>query len=767
MSLKNDFHVADAHTAAYQTLTRYITHCRELSNSKSATSILEHAPKTVIKDRTFLQIVLDDALDAFSTVMARTMHDSDITFDDVPHEFFLKLMRDRHGPKISKQEGRDTLEKVINFKLSRPALIYNPELPTFIKLVMDEFEPQALADLANNWNKVINGFSTLMMSNSALAAHASALEMQKTTVSTVQGHINKTMENRKLLGGPAGASGGNPRNLEDLLKKLEGKTLPPEVREKVNDEIEKLGDGRGSEAEKVKDFLKWIAALPWNEFSKLETDINKADQTLEKDHYGLTKVKSRIIEHVAVENHKGNSTGRILCLVGPPGVGKTSIAESIARATGRAYARLSLGGVRDEAAIRGHSRTYVGSRPGRMMETMKKAGTSNPLIVLDEIDKMGHESVNGDPSAAMLEVLDPAQNNTFHDHFMELDYDLSKVMFIATANDLGSIPGPLRDRMDVIMIPGYTREEKLEIAKRHLVVKRMAENKLTSDQLEISDDAILKLINDYTREAGVRSLERSIDTVCRKTVLGLQKGEIKGKIVVTAANLETFSGPTRVRHTDVKVNGDRVGVVNGLAWSAVGGSILQIEAMKGPGADFKLEVTGHLGEVMKESSAVARRVVISMVDQLGLKKDALKKMEVHVHALDGAVPKDGPSAGAAMTTAIISAVTDIPIRSNVAMTGEISLNGEIMPIGGLPEKLDGALQDGADTVIIPKANEADLEDVPASIRSKLKIILASRIEEVLAVALTRPLPGMLVKPANDTSAPALEKMAARRGMKLG
>ncbi len=754
MSLRNDFHAANAHTAAYQTLARYIAFAGQMNDSAGVRHAVEHAPQTVIKGRNFLQLVLDDTMDAFATLMARTIQDSDVTFEEVPHEFFLKLMRDRYGSKIKKDDAKEALRKVIDFKMAQSSRVVaqQSDLPTSIRIVMEDVEPPVLAALANGWTTMLRSLSTLMMSDRGLAASNAANEMATGVRMEVQEHIENVMRNQQGLGlgGPGGPGrAGGKGSFDAVLKTLETKNFPPDVKEKVEEELEKLkNEPTGTEANKTREYLKWVAALPWSEYSALEKDINKTESTLEADHYGLTKVKRAIVEHVAVENHTNGNSGRILCLVGPPGVGKTSIASSIAKATGREYQRISLGGIRDESVIRGHGRTYLGSRPGRIVHALKKAGTNNPLFVLDEIDKMGEGGPQGNPAAAMLEVLDPAQNNTFNDHFMEVDLDLSKVMFIATANELDNIPGPLRDRMDIIRIPGYTREEKMEIAKRHLIVKKMASNGLTPADIEIRSDALGYMISKYTREAGVRSLERLIDKVCRRVVVDNEKAVTKGKVTVTPADLENILGPVRIKRLDVTANGDRVGIVNGLAYSEVGGSILQLEAVMRPSRmqdarqkDFLLNVTGNLGKVMNESTEAALSAALDVVATSRTKLPEQDRYVLHINAVEGAVPKDGPSAGAAIATAIISVLTDIPIRSNVAMTGAISGNGYVLPIGGLPEKLDGALQDGADTVIIPRANLPDLEDVPASIRDKLIIKAADRIEDVLDIALARPLLG--------------------------
>lgn len=543
----------------------------------------------------------------------------------------------------------------------------------------------------------------------------------------------KQQEIRKRLE-ELGVKGAN--NVETLRERLTAKDLPDEIRTIVNEELEQLEEaGKSQEGQKIANYLKWVADLPWNEFSEVEKDINKTETVLNASHYGMDKVKEAIIEHVAVENRTGEEAGKIICLVGPPGVGKTSIGRSVAESTSREFVRISLGGVQNESAIRGHGRTYLGSRPGKIVEALKKAGTNNPIMQLDEIDKMSVGGANGDPTAAMLEVLDPAQNHAFEDHYLGVPLDLSKTMFIATANNLGAIPGPLRDRMQIIALNGYTHEEKLEIAKRYLITKQMVKNGLTDQDLTIDRSALDKIVNNYTREAGVRNLERTIGQICAKVATKIEKGEITSANV-TAENISDYLGRTKITRKDVQADGDQIGIVNGLAYSTVGGSIMRIEATKRMGQNFNLQVTGNLHKVMAESTQVARTYILANTDKFGLTRENLKGIDVHLHALSAAVPKDGPSAGAAMVTVLLSAIKEIPIRCNVAMTGEVTAHGQVKAIGGLPEKLDGAVQDGADTVLIPKENEKDLEDVPQSVLDQLTIIPVSTMDEVLAHVLT-------------------------------
>ncbi|MDX5360063.1 MAG: endopeptidase La, partial [Alphaproteobacteria bacterium] len=468
--------------------------------------------------------------------------------------------------------------------------------------------------------------------------------------------------------------------------------------------------------------------------AKLKKDIHLAEEVLDTDHYGLEKVKERIVEYLAVQSRMNKLKGPILCLVGPPGVGKTSLGRSIARATGRDFVRVSLGGVRDEAEIRGHRRTYIGSMPGKIIQSMKKAKSSNPLFLLDEIDKMGHD-FRGDPSAALLEVLDPEQNGTFNDHYLEVDYDLSDVMFITTANTL-NMPQPLLDRMEIIRIPGYTEDEKVEIARRHLISKQLKNHGLKDGEWTITDEALRDLIRYYTREAGVRNLEREIANLCRKAVKKLVGGDAI-KVEVTSENLGDFAGVRKHRYGEAETE-DQVGVVTGLAWTEVGGDLLQIEAVTLPGKG-KMKTTGKLGDVMRESIEAGSSLVRARAVSFGIRPDVFEKRDIHVHVPEGATPKDGPSAGVGMVTAIVSVLTGNPIRRDVAMTGEITLRGRVLAIGGLKEKLLAALRGGITTVVIPKENEKDLADIPDNVKEGLKIVTAEGIDDVLKVALTRPL----------------------------
>jgi ATP-dependent Lon protease len=542
--------------------------------------------------------------------------------------------------------------------------------------------------------------------------------------------------------------------LEDKIKKTK---FSKEARDKALAELKKLRtmSPMSAEATVVRNYLDWMLSIPWKKRSKIRNDVMLAKKVLDEDHYGLEKVKERILEYLAVQARSPKIRGPILCLVGPPGVGKTSLGKSIAKATGRNFVRMSLGGVRDEAEVRGHRRTYIGSMPGKVIQGMKKAKTSNPLFLLDEIDKLGADW-RGDPSSALLEVLDPEQNGTFNDHYLEVDYDLSDVMFITTANSL-RMPQPLLDRMEIIRIPGYTEDEKVEIAKRHLVAKQAEANGLKPDEWQVTDDALRDLIRYYTREAGVRSLEREIAKLARKAVMEIVTKKAK-KVVFTRKNLDKFAGIRVFRYGETEEE-DMVGVVTGLAWTEVGGEILTIESVLLPGKG-NLKYTGKLGDVMQESVSAALSYVRSRSTSFGIKPTLFEKRDIHVHVPEGATPKDGPSAGVAMATSLVSVMTGIPIRRDIAMTGEITLRGRVLPIGGLKEKMLAALRSGITTVFIPKDNEKDLPDIPDNVKKGLKIIPVAHVDEVIARALSRkPEAIEWEEPPEPVATPAVQPVA--------
>lgn len=635
--------------------------------------------------------------------------------------------------KLAKISKKFTDENNVSFKNETdPAVISNKVASN---LNIDLFEKQKLLEITDIQKKLecILGY---------LDNEIDVLSVEKRIRGRVKNQMEKTQReyylNEQLKAiqkelGEIEEGKDETKVLEDSIKKAK---MSKEAEEKCLAELKKLRmmSPMSAESTVVRNYLEWMIALPWYKKSKVNTDINEAQKVLDKDHYGLKKVKDRILEFLAVQSRIQKIKGPILCLVGPPGVGKTSLGKSIAKATGREFIRMSLGGVRDEAEIRGHRRTYIGSLPGKIIQMMKKTGTKNPLFLLDEIDKVGND-YRGDPSSALLEALDPEQNNTFNDHYLEVDYDLSNVMFVTTANTL-NIPGPLLDRMEVIRISGYTEDEKTEIAKKYLIPKQIKDSGLEEGEWKIDDESIKTIIRNYTRESGVRSLEREISKLTRKAV----------KEIVTKKNLsisiedkkvEDYLGIKKFKHGEIEQE-DQIGVVTGLAWTEVGGEILSIETLVMPGKG-KLELTGKLGDVMKESMQAAKSFVRSRCLEFGIIPPTFEKKDIHIHVPEGATPKDGPSAGIGMVTAIVSALTGIPVKKEVAMTGEVTLSGRVLPIGGLKEKLLAALRGGIKIAIIPKENEKDLKEIPENVKNGLKIIPVNSVEEVLKTALTKEL----------------------------
>ncbi|MEL7461528.1 MAG: endopeptidase La [Pseudomonadota bacterium] len=618
-----------------------------------------------------------------------------------------------------------------------------------LSAVAETREPEKLADLvAGHLGVEVNQKQELLETLSVaerlekvyglMQGEMSVLQVEKKIKTRVKSQMERTQreyylnEQMKAIQKELGDGEDGSNEVAELEDKIEETKFSKEAREKAEAELKKLKNmsPMSAEATVVRNYLDWMLSIPWGTKSRVKKDLGRAQKVLDDDHYGLEKVKERIVEYLAVQQRSKKLKGPILCLVGPPGVGKTSLGKSVAKATGREFIRISLGGVRDESEIRGHRRTYIGSMPGKIIQALKKAKTTNPLILLDEIDKMGQD-FRGDPASAMLEVLDPEQNGTFVDHYLEVEYDLSNVMFLTTANSY-NMPGPLLDRMEIIPLAGYTEDEKSEIAKQHLIAKQVKNHGLKPAEFELTDAALQEMIRTYTREAGVRNLEREIAKLARKAVTKIVRKEVE-KVVVTPQMLEEFLGVKKYRY-GLAEQEDQIGVVTGLAYTSVGGDLLQIEALKLPGKG-RMKTTGKLGDVMKESIDAASSYVRSIAPAVGIKPTAFDKMDIHVHVPDGATPKDGPSAGLAMVTSIVSVLTRIPVRRDIAMTGEVSLRGNAMPIGGLKEKLLAALRGGITTVLIPEENEKDLAEIPDNVKEGLKLIPVKHVSEVLKHAL--------------------------------
>ncbi len=605
--------------------------------------------------------------------------------------------------------------------------------------------------------EITDGGERLEKLYSMIVGEIEILELEEKIKRRVKKQMEKTQkdyylnEQMRAIQKEMGDKDDFSSEIEDLEKRLKGKKLSEEAQKKVKHEIKKLKmmSPMSAEATVVRNYIDWLLDMPWSEKTENKHTMKESEAILEEDHYGLKKVKERILEYLAVQTLVKKNKGSILCLVGPPGVGKTSVAKSIARATNRKFVRLSLGGLRDEAEIRGHRRTYIGALPGKIVQLIKKAGSNNPVLCLDEIDKLSSD-FRGDPSSALLEVLDPEQNGAFNDNYLEVDYDLSDVMFITTANVLQTIPGPLQDRMEVIRIAGYTEPEKLNIAKRFLVKKEIEANGLTDKNILFTDGAILEIIRKYTREAGVRNLEREIASICRKVAREIVTNGQKKQIRINGKSIEKYLGIAKFRFGESEGK-DSVGLTQGLAWTEVGGELLTIEATILPGTG-KTMLTGKLGDVMQESAQAALTIVRSKADALGIDKNFYKDTDIHIHVPEGAIPKDGPSAGIAMVTSIASAFTKRPVRGNLAMTGEITLRGRVLPIGGLKEKLLAAHRGGIKTVIIPKENEKDLVDIPSNVLKDLQIKLVERIDEVLEAAFA-PRPEQDASPGDDRGDP--------------
>ncbi|WP_209434461.1 endopeptidase La [Gallibacterium genomosp. 1] len=636
---------------------------------------------------------------------------------------------------------------------------HNKVKPEVLTALKDIHDPKKLVDtLAGNIPFSLEKKQTLLEQDNVFARFEMLLgliqaEMEISSLDKkIRDRVKKQMEKNqrdyylneqiKAIQKELGEVETVENEVQQLKKKIADAKMPKEVQEKAESELQKLKmmSPMSAEASVVRTYIDWMVQVPWHKRTKVKKDLKQAEEILNNDHYGLERVKERILEYLAVQTRTNQIRGPILCLVGPPGVGKTSLGQSIAQATGRKYVRMALGGVRDEAEIRGHRRTYIGALPGKLIQNMAKVGVKNPLFLLDEIDKLGAD-MRGDPASALLEVLDPEQNNTFSDHYLEVDYDLSDVMFVATSNSM-NIPGPLLDRMEVIRLSGYTEDEKLNIAMRHLLNKQMERNGLKAKELIVKEEAILDIIRYYTREAGVRNLERDISKICRKAVKNLLLDKSLKQVVVDSSNLHDYLGVRRFEYGKAD-NQNCVGEVTGLAWTEVGGDLLTIEAASVSGKG-KLNYTGSLGDVMKESIQAAMTVVRARAEQLGINADFYEKRDIHIHVPEGATPKDGPSAGIAMCTALVSCLTGNPVRADVAMTGEITLRGKVLPIGGLKEKLLAAHRGGIKRVLIPKDNVKDLEEIPENAKSALDIRPVETIDEVLALALEKPPVGIEV-----------------------
>jgi ATP-dependent Lon protease len=651
------------------------------------------------------------------------------------------------------KEDLSLLSKAVLNKFDKLVKVSKKVSEEGLETIKDTKEPSKIADAVANQlqislvekQKILENLSVQNRLESLLTfieSEVEVLSVEKKIRGRVKNQMEKTQreyylnEQLKAIQKELGETEDGKDEIQNLEEAIKKAKMTKEAEEKSLAELKKLKSMSPMSAEStvVRNYLDWMVSLPWGKTSKVNTDINNAKKILDEDHYGLEKVKDRILEFLAVQSRINKIKGPILCLVGAPGVGKTSLGKSIAKATGREFVRMSLGGIRDEAEIRGHRRTYIGSLPGKIIQMMKKSGKNNPLILLDEIDKIGND-YRGDPSSALLEALDPEQNTTFNDHYLEVDYDLSNVMFVTTANTL-NIPGPLLDRMEVIRISGYTEDEKMEIAKKYLVPKQIKENGLKAGEWAVSDEALKDIIRYYTRESGVRSLEREISKLARKGVKDIVT-KTKDTIKIDEKNLNDYLGIKKFKYGEIE-NKDGTGIVTGLAWTEVGGELLTIESVVMPGKG-KMEITGKLGEVMQESVKAAKSFVRSRCIEYGIIPPVFEKKDIHIHVPEGATPKDGPSAGIAMVTSIVSSLTGIPVKREVAMTGEVTLRGRVLPIGGLKEKLLAALRGGIKTVLIPDENEKDLAEIPKNVIEGLKIIPVKTVDEVLKVALTKSL----------------------------
>ncbi|WP_126977340.1 endopeptidase La [Frigidibacter oleivorans] len=692
----------------------------------------------------------------------------------LPNDAFFEARAERLSETVGDREAEAALVRSVAEDFERYAKIKKNIPEEALTAVAEARDPAKLADIAaghlgievaqkQDLLETLDIATRLEKVFGLMQGEMSVIQVEKKIKSRVKTQMERTQreyylnEQMKAIQRELGDGDESQNEIAELEERIAATKFSKEAREKAQAELKKLKSmsPMSAEATVVRNYLDWMLSLPWGVKSKVKKDLSLAEKVLDTDHYGLEKVKERIVEYLAVQARSTKLKGPILCLVGPPGVGKTSLGRSVAKATGREFIRISLGGVRDESEIRGHRRTYIGSMPGKIIQALKKAKTTNPLILLDEIDKMGQD-FRGDPASAMLEVLDPEQNATFVDHYLEVEYDLSNVMFLTTANSY-NMPGPLLDRMEIISLAGYTEDEKREIAKQHLLPKQVKNHGLKKGEFTVTDAGLTEMIRTYTREAGVRNLEREIAKLARKAVTKILKKEAQ-TVTVDADNVEDFLGVKRFRY-GLAEKEDQVGVVTGLAWTSVGGDLLQIEALKLPGKG-RMKTTGKLGDVMKESIEAASSYVRSVAPAVGVKPPVFDKIDIHVHVPDGATPKDGPSAGLAMVTSIVSVLTQIPVRKDIAMTGEVSLRGNAMAIGGLKEKLLAALRGGIKTVMIPEENAKDLPEIPDSVKSGLEIIPVSHVREVLARALVRqPEPVEWDEAAEEAAARAAAQQA--------
>ena len=669
--------------------------------------------------------------------------------DFIENDVFFEASAEYLHEEMGDEATIEALLRSVGEEFERYAKVKKNIPEEALSAVAEAHEPARLADLVSGHLGVevdqkqelletISVSERLEKVFGLMQGEMSVLQVEKKIKTRVKSQMEKTQreyylnEQMKAIQKELGDGEEGAGEIQELEEKIAGVKLSKEAKEKADAELKKLKNmsPMSAEATVVRNYLDWMLSIPWGTKSRVKKDLNKAQDVLDADHYGLEKVKERIVEYLAVQQRSKKLKGPIMCLVGPPGVGKTSLGKSVAKATGREFIRISLGGVRDESEIRGHRRTYIGSMPGKIIQALKKAKTTNPLILLDEIDKMGQD-FRGDPASAMLEVLDPEQNSTFVDHYLEVEYDLSNVMFLTTSNSY-NMPGPLLDRMEIIPLAGYTEDEKAEIAHRHLIPKQVKNHGLKAGEFTLEPEALQEIIRTYTREAGVRNLEREIGKLARKAVTKIVR-KADDSVTVTADNLDDFLGVKKFRY-GLAEQEDQVGVVTGLAWTSVGGDLLHIEGLKLPGKG-RMKTTGKLGDVMKESIDAASSYVRSIAPEIGVKPPKFDKIDIHVHVPDGATPKDGPSAGLAMVTSIVSVLTGIPVRRDIAMTGEVSLRGNAMPIGGLKEKLLAALRGGIKTVLIPQENEKDLADIPDNVKEGLNIIPVTHVSEVLKQAL--------------------------------